>query len=153
MVRRRGKIMTELVEHAKLCLANTFVLYTKAHVYHWNVTGRDFPQLHEFFGSLYAELHTAIDDLAEQVRTLDSLAPFSLARMLELADIKEDAKIVTDPVQMIKNLMNDNNHMIQCLTECYKMAEEEKEYAYSNFIQDRLTAHAKHRWMLKSILE
>ncbi len=43
---------TELVDKTKECLANTFVMYMKAHGYHWNVIGSDFPQLHGFFGDL-----------------------------------------------------------------------------------------------------
>ena len=37
------------------------------------------------------------------------------------------------------------------IKETYDMAEKEQAFAYSNFLQDRLTAHAKHAWMLKSI--
>ena len=32
-----------------------------------------------------------------------------------------------------------------------KDAEKEKAFSYSNFLQDRLTAHAKHAWMLRAI--
>jgi DNA-binding ferritin-like protein len=31
------------------------------------------------------------------------------------------------------------------------MAENENEFSLSNFLQDRLTALAKHRWMLKAL--
>ena len=77
----------ELIQKAKECLADTFVMYMKAHAYHWNVVGSNFPQYHEFLGSLYEELHNAVDPLAEQIRTLDSFAPFSLSRMIELSSI------------------------------------------------------------------
>lgn len=142
---------TELTNKAKECLANTFAFYMKAHGYHWNVIGSDFPQLHDFFGDLYEELHGSIDDLAEQVRALDSFAPGTLARMIELAkDVTEDEKIPL-PAKMVTNLMSANEGVMKCLTETYEMAEEEKEFAFSNFIQDRMTAHAKHAWMLKAL--
>lgn len=140
----------ELITKSKVCLADTFVMYMKAHAYHWNVVGKDFPQYHDFFGDLYEELHSAIDDLAEQIRTLDSFAPFSLARIAELSTIPEDHKVVS-LVEMIDNLVNANMKLINTLTETYELAEKEKAYAYSNFLQDRLTVHAKHGWMLKSI--
>jgi starvation-inducible DNA-binding protein len=140
----------ELIEKAKVALADTFVMYMKAHAYHWNIIGSDFPQLHGFFGSLYEELHGAIDDLAESLRTLESFAPGSLARMAELATIKEDTQIPT-PTNMINNLIEANEALMKSLTDAYEKAENEKVFAYSNFIQDRLTAHAKHGWMLKSI--
>lgn len=141
----------ELIQKAKECLANTFVMYMKAHTYHWNVTGPNFPQYHDFLGKLYEELHGSVDDLAEQIRTLDSFAPASLARIVELSSIKEDTKIV-DVSMMFSNLIDANQKVIETLTETYDLAEKEKAYAYSNFLQDRLTAHAKHAWMLKSII-
>ena len=141
----------ELIQKAKECLADTFVMYMKAHSYHWNVTGSDFPQLHDFFGKLYEELHGTLDVLAEQIRTLDSFAPASLARIVELSNIKEDIKIVNVDM-MLSNLLEANERVIETVTETYELAEKEKAYAYSNFLQDRLTVHAKHGWMLKSII-
>jgi starvation-inducible DNA-binding protein len=139
----------DLVDKTKETLANTFVLYMKAHSYHWNVIGSDFPQLHKFFGKLYEELHDAIDVLAEQIRQLDSFAPATLGRMVELSTIEEDEKIPT-AANMVSNLIAANEKTIDSLRECYKMAEELEMYAHSNIIQDRLSAHLKHQWMLKA---
>ena len=140
----------ELIEKAKKCLGNTFVYYMKAHGYHWNVIGSDFPQLHEFFGNLYEELHGSIDTIAEGIRTLDSFAPATLGRMVELADIQEDEKI-PQPAKMVTNLLEANDKLFTCIQECYTMAENENEFAWSNLLQDRLTALAKHKWMLKAL--
>lgn len=139
----------ELVNKAKQVLADTFVLYMKAHGYHWNVIGSDFPQLHEFFGDLYEELHDATDLLAEQIRQLDSFSPGTLYRMVELSSIKED-EAIPKCEKMITNLLEANDQCMATIKECYEMAEEQKEFPYSNILQDRLSAHAKHRWMLKA---
>lgn len=141
----------DLIQKSKVILADTFVFYMKAHSYHWNIIGPDFPQLHEFFGKLYDELHEAIDLLAEEIRTLDSFAPGSLARIIELTTIKEDDKIPTPP-NMIKNLYEANDKLVSSIKEGYNIAEYLEEYAYSNILQDRLSAHAKHKWMLKSLM-
>lgn len=141
----------ELVEKSKVVLAETFALYFKAHGYHWNVVGPDFPQLHDFFGEVYTELHSAIDVLAEHIRQLDSFAPGTLSRIVELStEIEEDDKIPT-PQNMILNLLEANEKLLNTVTEAYKLAEEAEMYGYSNYLQDRITAHAKHRWMLKTI--
>lgn len=140
----------DLKEKAKEVLADTFVMYMKAHSYHWNVIGSDFPQMHDFFGNLYAELHGSIDLLGEQIRQLDAFAPATLSRMIELSKIKEDEKIPT-PEKMVTNLIECNQHVYNTLLECYEMAEEAREYCYSNILQDRLSAHAKHSWMLNAI--
>lgn len=140
----------DLVEKTKEVLANTFVLYMKAHSYHWNVIGPDFPQLHKFFGKLYEELHDAVDVLAEQLRQLDSFAPATLSRMVELSTLTEDEKIPT-AANMVNNLIAANDKVIDSIHECYKMAEQLEMYAHSNILQDRLSAHLKHQWMLRAV--
>ena len=139
---------SELIDKAKAVLADTFVLYMKTHGYHWNVIGSDFPQYHKFFGKMYVELHDAIDDIAEQIRQLDSFAPGTLSRMIELSEIKEDDKIPTAD-KMISNLLAANEQVLGCLKECYDLSDDEP--AFNNFLQDRMMAHKKHAWMLRAV--
>ena len=141
--------MDELIEKVKYALADTFTFALKAQSYHWNVIGPDFPQLHDFFGDLYAELQTGVDDLAEQVRQLNAFAPGSLTRMKELSSVQED-DLIPKAEKMVTNLITANETVLKCLTDAYEMAEEEKEFGLSNFLQDRITAHKKHHWMLKA---
>ena len=37
--------MKELIERMKVVLADSFAFYLKAHYYHWNVEGINFPQI------------------------------------------------------------------------------------------------------------
>lgn len=140
----------ELIDKAKQVLSDTFVMYMKAHGYHWNVIGPNFVQFHEFFGELYEELHDSIDVLAEHIRAMESFAPGTLKRITELSKVVEDDKIPT-PEKMINNLIDTNNKVYDIIVETYELAESEKECGYSNYLQDRLTAHKKHGWMLRSI--
>lgn len=140
----------ELIDKAKTILADTFVMYMKAHSYHWNVIGPDFPQLHEFFGNLYEDLHGAVDPLAEHIRALDAFAPATLVRMTELSSVKEDEKIPTTQ-NMISNLLDANEIVLKSLDDARKKAEEDGMFGYVNFLEERMMIHAKHRWMLKSI--
>lgn len=141
--------MEELVEKLKVVLANTFTMYMKTHGYHWNVIGSDFPQYHEFFNDLYDEIHGAVDDIAEQLRQINSFAPGTLQRMKELSEVPEDDKIPAAP-KMITNLIAANDMVITSIVECYKLSESAGEYGLSNFLQDRMMAHRKHGWMLKA---
>lgn len=141
--------MEELVEKLKVVLANTFTMYMKTHGYHWNVIGSDFPQYHDFFGDIYGELHGAVDDIAEQLRQINSFAPGSLQRMKELSGVAEDDLIPAAP-KMVTNLIAANDTVITSIVECYKLAETAGEYGLSNFLQDRMMAHRKHGWMLKA---
>ena len=141
--------MDELVAKMKVVLADSFTLYMKAHGYHWNVIGPDFPQLHDFLGDLYEEIHGSVDNIAEEIRQINSFAPGTLSRMVELATISEDDSIPA-AAKMVTNLLEANENLLTTITEAYIMAEDNKEFGLSNFLQDRITAHKKHSWMLKA---
>lgn len=139
-----------VLESLREVLANTYVLYFKAHSFHWNVEGPDFPQYHEFLGNYYHDLFGAVDVLAELVRTLDSYAPVSLSRMVDLSSITESTAIPS-ALDMMKALKTDNDFLLATLMIAYKAAEDEGELGISNYLQDRIQAHQKHAWMLKAI--
>lgn len=143
--------MEQLQEMLKKVLADTFVMYLKAHGYHWNVIGPDFPQLHDFFGDLYGELWAAVDSIAEQVRTLDAFAQGTLARMKELSTVPEDENI-PNAARMIANLVQANDIVLSDLKQCFEMADQLGEDGLANFLQDRIDIHRKHGWMLKATL-
>lgn len=143
--------MEELVEKMKVVLASTFAAYLKAHGYHWNVIGSDFPQLHDFFATIYEDYHGAVDPLAEHIRQLNAFAPQTLTRMKELSTVMEDEKIPTAD-KMISNLLTCNENLMNLVTEAYEMAERQRMFGLSNYLQDRITAHAKINWMIRATL-
>lgn len=144
--------MDELVQYLRESLANTFVMYFKAHQFHWNVEGPNFPQYHSFLGDLYEELHGAVDPIAEQIRTLDQYAPTSIAAMLAMSAVMESLS-TAQPREMFASLNNDNDIVLLTLTKAYQKAEELGQLGISNFLQDRITAHEKHGWMLRATIK
>ena len=142
--------MDQLVEQMKVVLASTFAYYLKAHGFHWNVTGVEFPQYHAFFETIYTDAWEAVDGLAERVRTLDSFAPASLSRYQQLSIINDQLNIPV-AAKMVKELELDNNALKQKITATQALAEKAGEMGLANFLQDRIDIHAKFGWMLKSI--
>jgi len=142
--------MEKLIAQLRTILGTNFALYFKAHSYHWNVEGPDFPEYHGFLGDFYDSVFDQTDDIAEHLRRLDSYAPVSLSRMMELSDIDEDVNIPA-PVGMFYNLRRDNDRYIIHLRAGIAAADAAGEPAVSNFLQDILGSHQKHAWMLRSI--
>ena len=142
--------METLIEMMRKVLADTFAMYLKAHNYHWNVEGSNFPQYHDFFGNLYQELHGAVDPIAEEIRALDAYVPGSLSRFLELTEI-EDELSIPNGVEMARRLMVDNQKVIMTLDIAFKLADELDQQGLADFIAGRLDTHKKHGWMLRSI--
>ena len=144
--------MEKLIQQMKVILGTTFGLYFKAHTFHWNVEGSNFPQYHEFLGNFYESVFDNVDPIAEHIRALGSYAPTSLPRMLELSDVPNSDTIPT-ALSMISQLKDDNDRYMLHLRAGIVAAEMANEPAVGNFLQDILDKHQKHAWMLRSIIK
>ena len=141
--------MNELTITAKVALANTFLMYFKAHAYHWNVEGLNFPQLHEFFGDLYEEIYGAVDPLAEEIRALNDYAPRSLEELYTYKTI-DGSNEATSGVTMVQDLLATNDQVVVSLNKLFDLATAAKEQGLADFVAGRLDAHKKHGWMLRA---
>jgi starvation-inducible DNA-binding protein len=144
--------METLINQLKTILGTNFALYLKAHGYHWNIEGPNFPQYHDFLNGFYNDVFLQTDSIAEHLRALNSYAPGSLARMLELADLQE-ATNIPDAISMMRDLSADNDRFIMHLRAGIVAADGANEPAVGNFLQDILDAHQKKGWMLRSIIK
>lgn len=145
--------MNELNASLRIALANTYLMYAKAQSYHWNVEGMFFPMFHEFFGDLYTNLLTPIDDLAERIRTIDKYAPISLTEIVNSATIKEDQFKPMTNSNMINNLLQDNREVVTSLNKAFEFAEQVNNQGLMNLLAERMDAHAKIDWQLRSLLK
>jgi starvation-inducible DNA-binding protein len=142
-----------LSDALKTLLATEYAFATKAQYFHWNVEGPDFAQLHKFFEKLYEEVNNhSIDRTAEFIRSLDDYAPGSFERFAELSVIQGQTKVPRARL-MIEELLGNNTQVIDLLNQCFAEAEQENQQGIANFIAERLDAHGKHGWMLRSFLK
>jgi starvation-inducible DNA-binding protein len=144
--------MEKLIEQLKTILGTNFGLYFKAHTFHWNIEGSNFNDYHAFLGVLYTGIFNNTDLIAEKIRMLDSYAPTTLPRMLELSDIPDTENIPT-AIAMLSQLKQDNDRFIIHLRAGIVAADDANEPAISNFLQDILDQHQKHAWMLRSLIK
>ena len=144
--------METLQEVMKKVLADTFAMYLKTHNYHWNVEGPLFSQYHSFFGTLYEELHDAVDPIAEEIRAMDVYAPGSFTRFMELTDI-EDETTIPDSREMVRRLSLDNDKVLQSLNVAFKLATNFDKQGLADFLAGRIDVHNKHAWMFRSLLK
>ena len=141
-----------LADSLKILLASNFAYYLKAHAFHWNVEGPDFGQLHKFFAKIYEDAYSAIDPIAEYIRYLDEYAPGSFERFSELTQISGQTKIPRARL-MIEELLANNGQIIDLLNKTFEVAQGERQEGIANFIAERIDAHGKHGWMLRSFLK
>ena len=132
-------------------LADTYALYFKTHVYHWNVTGTRFHDLHNLFEVQYNELWAATDVIAERIRALDVVAPRSYGEMQDAASIKSggDAKDAND---MLKDLVKGHETVVATIRKALELADANGDEATADILTPRLTEHEKTAWMLRSTI-
>lgn len=143
--------METLIEIMRKALADAYAFQLKVNNYHWNVTGPNFPQYHEFLGKLYQEVFASTDNIAEQIRALGAYAPGSFTRFIELTDIEDEVNIPTSN-EMISRLVSDNDKYLETLNMAFKLANQFDKQGLVNFLADRIDVHNKHAWMLRSII-
>jgi starvation-inducible DNA-binding protein len=136
----------------KTYLASTFSYYLKAHYFHWNVEGPDFGELHEFFSNIYEDAYSAVDPIAEYIRTQDEYSPGSLSRFQELSQIPDQTKVPRARL-MLEELLADTQNMIDLSLSVFNAATEANRQDIANFAAERQSQHGKYQWQLKSYLK
>jgi starvation-inducible DNA-binding protein len=132
--------------------ASLFVLFQKTWIYHWDVVGSDFQQLHTLFGEQYNTMFEEIDTLTEHMRYLGMKPVSTLTRVVEVSEIKEASSSI-DADGMVSDLLDSNKKLIEMLTTISEEADSQKQYATSNLVQSLMETHGKFVWMLRSFTE
>jgi starvation-inducible DNA-binding protein len=144
--------MEELKLALKRAFATTYAFLVKSENFHWNVTGPNFPQLHELFGKVYDEVDHDLDKFAERLRSLRCTVPASFSELSKHSQIMDTLEVLP-PAEMVRTLYVDNGKVHAALMQAYSLAETAKEHGLSAFLSERMDAHRKHGWMLYSTMQ
>ena len=123
-------------------LNNVSAYYITAHQFHWNVTGPDFAEFHEFFGEVYEDAWNSLDPIAENIRKLNVMVDMEFGQPDECNGVSE----------MLKCLSDMNSSLIKQLKDLIDVADKEREQGILNFLADRLDTHQKYQWQLTSFM-
>lgn len=132
-------------------LADTFTLYLKTHNFHWNVVGPMFPALHPMFEAQYNELWLAGDALAERIRAIGSNAPGSYTEFSKLTYLREP-EAGPSATEMIAELLRDHETSARTVRWALSVARWTLDAPTEDLLTQRLIAHEKAAWMLRSTL-
>ncbi|WP_420427617.1 Dps family protein [Algiphilus sp.] len=133
-------------------LADEYTLYLKTHNFHWNVTGPMFTTLHQMFEEHYTEAATAVDDVAERIRTLGERAPGSYQEFSALATVKEETQQI-EATEMVRQLVKDHETVAKVARDVFKAADEAADESSADLLTQRMQLHEKTAWMLRSLLD
>ena len=133
-------------------VANSYALLGQTHLCHWNVRGPGFFALHTAFEEQYTELFTAVDEIAERIRSLGALAPGGLAQLAHMADIEEldeDAAATT----MVRHLAECHLRVVKSAAAAREEAAGAGDKESEDMMIARIQVHEKTIWMLDSFLQ
>jgi starvation-inducible DNA-binding protein len=132
-------------------LADTYTLYLKTHSFHWNVEGPMFNTLHQMFMVQYTELWTALDAVAERIRSLGFPAPGTNTEFAKLTSIEESPG-QPEAMKMVALLVKGHEAVARTARSVFPLAEEAGDEATADLLTQRLQVHEKTAWMLRSLL-
>jgi starvation-inducible DNA-binding protein len=141
-----------LADNLKVLLASTQSFAIKSQNFHWNIEGSDFPQYHEFYDTLYNDVHGTIDPIAEYIRILGHYTPGSLQRYSELTIIEDQVRIPRAELMFVETL-NDIERMLNVVVPMFDEATEERQQGIANFLAELQDLYGKKAWFIRSILK
>lgn len=150
-----GSDRKQIAEGLSRFLADAYTLYLKTHNFHWNVTGPMFNALHLMFEGQYTEQWTALDAIAERIRALGFNAPGSYAEFSRLSSIAEEPGLddTADWREMVRQLTVGNEAVCRTARDVLRIADQAGDDPSVDLLTQRLQAHEKYAWMLRSLLQ
>lgn len=143
---------TPLGTSLNLVLADSYALMSLTHLAHWNVEGPGFFALHTAFQTQYEELFTAIDEIAERLRSLGTYAIGGLATHAAAAQMKEFTPPLSQE-EYVAALLAGNEKLVKDAIRARDLAGEANDPETQDLMTARITLHQKTIWMLGSFLK
>ena len=141
----------QVAEALSQVLADTFTLYLKTHNFHWNVAGPMFHTLHLMFEEQYNELWLAADAIGERIRAIGCTAPGSYREFSKLTYLREPEAVLS-ATEMIAELLRDHETCARTARWALSVARTAVDAPTEDLLTQRLMAHEKAAWMLRSML-
>lgn len=134
----------------KKLLADSYTLYLQTHNFHWNVTGVRFRDLHLMFEEHYTELATAVDEIAERIRSLGVFAQGTYKTFSQLSAIKP-VENIPHAEEMVTILVQNHEQVVRTCRNALKVAQQADDESSASLISDRMVIHEKTAWMLRAM--
>lgn len=144
--------VNQMVTEINGLLADHFALYVKTKNFHWHVKGPRFRDLHLLFDDQAIEIRDQIDAIGERARKLGGDTITSVGMISQHSQVKDQDNAALSAEDMIRELRDDNAHMVARLKKMKDVADAAGDNATDGLI-DGWTDMAEERvWFLSSLL-
>lgn len=141
-----------LIGSLRQLLADVTAFVYRTQAAHWNVTGPDFHQYHEFFGVIYEEVEESIDPIAENLRKLKAPAPSSIGEQTRKTEV-DSMPVESSPRALVKAVYRANKQVLDSLNNSIELATKCNKQGVVDFLGGRIDMHEKWGWQLRVTMD
>jgi starvation-inducible DNA-binding protein len=129
-------------------LATTFALYLKTKNFHWHVSGPHFRDYHLLLDQHGDQIFAITDDIAERVRKIGGTTIRSIGQISKLQGIDDNNENFVPPVEMLRELMNDNKALIGAMREAHEITDKGGDVATTSMLENWIDEAERRTWFL-----
>jgi starvation-inducible DNA-binding protein len=129
-------------------LADSFALYLKTKNFHWHVSGPHFRDYHLLLDEQGDQIFATTDVLAERVRKLGGTTLRSIGHIAKLQRIEDNDEAFVPPLDMLRELMNDNKAVAKAMREAHELADKHDDVATASLLEVFIDDTEKRTWFL-----
>jgi starvation-inducible DNA-binding protein len=129
-------------------LATTFALYLKTKNFHWHVSGPHFRDYHLLLDEHGDQIFAITDDIAERVRKIGGTTLRSIGQISKLQGIDDNNENFVPPVEMLRELMNDNKALIAAMREAHEITDKGGDVATTSLLENWIDEAERRTWFL-----
>jgi len=129
-------------------LADTFALYLKTKNFHWHMSGQHFRDYHLLLDEQATQIFDLTDVIAERVRKVGGTTVRSIGHIARLQRIRDNDEEFVGPVEMLKELHNDNKSLVESLRGAHVVASKANDYATTSLIEVWIDEAERRSWFL-----
>ena len=129
-------------------VADAFALYLKTKNFHWHVSGPHFRDSHLLLDEQGDQIFAMTDVLAERVRSIGGTTLRSINHVTRLQRIKDNDEDFVAPIDMLRELMEDNKAFTVNMRETHEAASENNDVATASILENFIDETEKRTWFL-----
>src|ERR1700743_2502690 len=129
-----GNAVPDIAEALNGLVADAFALYLKTKNFHWHISGPHFRDYHLMLDDQGAQILGTTDDIAERVRKIGATTLRSIGDISRRQSIRDNDADFVGPDEMLKELREDNLHLVEEFRKVKAAADEAGDNATSGIV-------------------
>lgn len=140
--------LSSVADALNVALADSFAVYLKTKNFHWHVSGPHFRDYHLMLDDQASQILGTTDAIAERVRKIGQTTLRSIGDIGRRQRVKDNDAPFVAPLDMLKELEQDNRKLVEDFREVKELAEEAKDNATSGIVDEWTDLAEERAWFL-----